>query len=140
MKKRNYRGFGFYAMLVVVVVVVWLMLDVSRDEANEYSMTEFQNALENGDIVHIEIKQNREIPTGILNIRLKNGVIKELFVSDVNEIQTLLDTKQFSNYYLSDVPPESWILNLLPLLIVLATMFILFMIMTNQAALYCIYR
>ena len=134
MKKRNYRGFGFYAMLVVVVVVVWLMLDVSRDEANEYSMTEFQNALENGDIVHIEIKQNREIPTGILNIRLKNGVIKELFVSDVNEIQTLLDTKQFSNYYLSDVPPESWILNLLPLLIVLATMFILFMIMTNQAA------
>lgn len=134
MKKRNYRGFGFYAMLVVVVVVVWLMLDVSRDEANEYSMTEFQNALENGDIVHIEIEQNREIPTGILNIRLKNGVIKELFVSDVNEVQTLLDTKQFSNYYLSDVPPESWILNLLPLLIVLATMFILFMIMTNQAA------
>ena len=134
MKKRNYRGFGFYAMLVVVVVVVWLMLDVRRDEANEYTMTEFQNALENGDIVHIEIDQNREIPTGILNIRLNNGTIKELYVSDVNEIQQLLDEKQFSNYYLSDVPPESWILNLLPLLIVLATMFILFMIMTNQAA------
>lgn len=32
------------------------------------------------------------------------------------------------------MPPESWILNLLPLLIVLATMFILFMIMSNQAA------
>lgn len=134
MKKRNYRGFGFYAMLVVVVVVVWLMLDVRRDEANEYTMTEFHNALENGDIVHIEIEQNREIPTGILNIRLNNGTIKELYVSDVNEIQLLLDAKQFSNYYLSDVPPESWILNLLPLLIVLATMFILFMIMTNQAA------
>lgn len=134
MKKRNYRGFGFYAMLVVVVVVVWLMLDVRRDEANEYTMTEFHTALENGDIVHIEIEQNREIPTGILNIRLNNGTIKELYVSDVNEIQQLLDAKQFSNYYLSDVPPESWILNLLPLLIVLATMFILFMIMTNQAA------
>lgn len=134
MKKRNYRGFGFYAMLVVVVVVVWLMLDVRRDEANEYTMTEFHNALENGEIVHIEIEQNREIPTGILNIRLNNGTIKELYVSDVNEIQLLLDAKQFSNYYLSDVPPESWILNLLPLLIVLATMFILFMIMTNQAA------
>ena len=46
----------------------------------------------------------------------------------------LLAEHDFTNYYVSDVPPESWLLNLLPLLIVLATMFILFMIMSNQAA------
>ncbi len=69
-----------------------------------------------------------------MNIRLKDNMTKELHVSDVNEIQDLLDERGYQNYYLSDVPPESWILNLLPLLIVLATMFILFMIMSNQAA------
>lgn len=133
MKKHSYKGFGFYVLLIVVVVMVWMMLDARQDAANAYTMTEFQKALDAGDVVYIEIEQNREIPTGILNIRLQNSVIKELYVSDVNEIQDMLVQKQFYNYYIADVPPESWILNLLPLLIVLATMFILFMIMTNQA-------
>ena len=134
MKKRSYRGFGFYALLVVVVVIVWLMLDARQGAANAYNMAEFEAALENDEVVYIEIEQNREIPTGIVNIRLKDNMTKELHVSDVNEIQDLLDERGYQNYYLSDVPPESWILNLLPLLIVLATMFILFMIMSNQAA------
>lgn len=97
-------------------------------------MTEFKTALTKEDVVYIEIEQNREIPTGVLNIRLKDNVEKELYVTDVNEIQDLLAEHDFTNYYVSDVPPESWLLNLLPLLIVLATMFILFMIMSNQAA------
>lgn len=134
MKKHSYRGFGFYAMLVVVVVVVWLMLDARGDAADSYTMKEFQSALDREDVIYIEIEQNREIPTGILNIYLKNDSAKELYVSDVNEVQSLLKGKQFYNYFIKDVPPESWILNLLPLLIVLATMFILFMIMSNQAA------
>lgn len=134
MKKHSYRGFGFYAMLVVVVVVVWLMLDARGDAADAYTMTEFQHALEKDDIIYLEIEQNREIPTGIVNVYLKNDSAKELYVSDVNAVQELLKEKNFYNYYVKDVPPESWILNLLPLLIVLATMFILFMIMSNQAA------
>jgi len=134
LKKRNYRGFGFYAVLVIVVVVLWLMLDAKQNAANAYTMTEFKTALTKEDVVYIEIEQNREIPTGVLNIRLKDNVEKELYVTDVNEIQDLLAEHDFTNYYVSDVPPESWLLNLLPLLIVLATMFILFMIMSNQAA------
>ncbi len=134
MKKRSYRGFGFYALLVIVVVAVWLTLDARQDAANAYTMTAFKAALDGGDVVYIEIEQNREIPTGKLNIRLKNNVVKELYVTDVGEVQSLLEEKEFYNYYVADVPPESWLLNLLPLLIVLATMFILFMIMTNQAA------
>ncbi len=134
MKKRSYRGLGFYAMLVFVVILVWLMLDARQDAAHSYSMKSLETALENESVVFIEIEQNREIPTGTLSIRLSGNEMRELYVSDVNEIQELLAKYQFKNYYVSDVPPESWILNLLPLLIVLAAMFILFVIMTNQAA------
>ena len=134
MKKHSYRGFGFYAMLVIVVVVVWMMLDARGNTSESCTITELQNALDREDVIYIEIEQNREIPTGIVNIYFKNNVSKELNVSDVNKIQELLEEKKFYNYYVKDVPPESWILNLLPLLIVLATMFILFIIMSNQAA------
>ena len=42
MKKHSYRGFGFYAMLVVVVVIVWLMLDARGNATDGYTMTEFR--------------------------------------------------------------------------------------------------
>ncbi len=134
MKKHSYRGFGFYVLLIVVVVVVWLMLDARESEADAYTLTELETALDKDEVIFIEIEQNREIPTGILEVHLKNASARKLYVSDVNEVQGILKEKEFTGYYLKDVPPESWILNLLPLLIVLATMFILFMIMTNQAA------
>ena len=133
-KQSSYRGFGFYALLVVVVVIVWLMLDAREDASGAYTMAAFEQALEDGEIAFVEIEQNREIPTGTLNIQLTDGNDKKLYVSDVNEIQNLLEKKQFTDYYTADVPQESWILNLLPLLIVLAAMFILFTIMSNQAA------
>ncbi len=134
MKKQNYRGFGFYLALVAIVVIVWLMLDAKQNAANAYTMTEFKAALSAGNVVSVEVEQNREIPTGTLTIRLKDSAVKELFVSDVNEVQQLFEEEGFHNYFLQDVPQESWLLNLLPLLIVLASMFILFMIISNQAA------
>ncbi|MEY8422891.1 ATP-dependent zinc metalloprotease FtsH [Lachnospiraceae bacterium 38-14] len=134
LKKQNYRGFGFYLALVAIVVIVWLMLDAKQNAANAYTMTEFKAALSAGNVVSVEVEQNREIPTGTLTIRLKDSAVKELFVSDVNEVQQLFEEEGFHNYFLQDVPQESWLLNLLPLLIVLASMFILFMIMSNQAA------
>ncbi|MDE6980847.1 MAG: cell division protein FtsH, partial [Lachnospiraceae bacterium] len=134
MKKQNYRGFGFYLALVAIVVIVWLMLDAKQNAANAYTMTEFKSALSAGSVVSVEVEQNREIPTGTLTIRLKDSSVKELFVSDVNEVQQIFEEEGFHNYFLRDVPQESWLLNLLPLLIVLASMFILFMIMSNQAA------
>ncbi|MCI8786302.1 MAG: ATP-dependent zinc metalloprotease FtsH [Eubacterium sp.] len=110
------------------------MLDAREDASGAYTMAAFEQALEDGEIAFVEIEQNREIPTGTLNIQLTDGNDKKLYVSDVNEIQNLLEKKQFTDYYTADVPQESWILNLLPLLIVLAAMFILFTIMSNQAA------
>ncbi|MCI8634963.1 MAG: ATP-dependent zinc metalloprotease FtsH [Eubacterium sp.] len=110
------------------------MLDARESEADAYTLTELETALDKDEVIFIEIEQNREIPTGILEVHLKNASARKLYVSDVNEVQGILKEKEFTGYYLKDVPPESWILNLLPLLIVLATMFILFMIMTNQAA------
>lgn len=134
MKKQGFRGFGVYVLLVVAVFLVWLMLDAKQNAANAYTMTEFKAALLAGNVVSVEVEQNREIPTGTLTIRLKDSAVKELFVSDVNEVQKLFEEEGFHNYFLQDVPQESWLLNLLPLLIVLASMFILFMIMSNQAA------
>ena len=45
-----------------------------------------------------------------------------------------MDQNKFDNYVVEDVPAESWIMTLLPYLLIFGAFFILFMIMNNNAA------
>ena len=52
---------------------------------------------------------------------------------NVNEIQKELKEKDFTQFVVDDVPSESWIMTLLPYLLIFGAIFILFMIMSNNA-------
>ena len=132
--KKNYRGIGFYIGLVLIVILVWYLLGNSQDTAGAYTYAEFEKALDKDEVVAVTIQQNREIPTGVLRITLKNEQSVKLNVSDVNEAQQLMETYDFDSYVMRNVPSENWLTSLLPLLVVFAAMFILFMMMNNQNA------
>ena len=132
--KKNYRGIGFYIGLVLIVILVWYLLGNSQDTAGAYTYAEFEKALDKDEVVTVTIQQNREIPTGVLRITLKNEQSVKLNVSDVNDAQQLMEKYDFDSYVMRNVPSENWLTSLLPLLVVFAAMFILFMMMNNQNA------
>ena len=132
--KKNYRGIGFYIGLVLIVILVWYLLGNSQDTAGAYTYAEFEKALDKDEVVAVTIQQNREIPTGVLRITLKNEQSVKLNVSDVNDAQQLMEKYDFDSYVMRKVPSENWLTSLLPLLVVFAAMFILFMMMNNQNA------
>ena len=132
--KKNYRGIGFYIGLVLIVILVWYLLGNSQDTAGAYTHAEFEKALDKDEVVAVTIQQNREIPTGVLRITLKNEQSVKLNVSDVNDAQQLMEKYDFDSYVMRNVPSENWLTSLLPLLVVFAAMFILFMMMNNQNA------
>ena len=132
--KKNYRGIGFYIGLVLIVILVWYLLGNSQDTAGAYTYAEFEKALDKDEVVAVTIQQNREIPTGVLRITLKNEQSVKLNVSDVNDAQQLMEKYDFDSYVMRNVPSENWLTSLLPLLVVFAAMFILFMRMNNQNA------
>ena len=132
--KKNYRGIGFYIGLVLIVILVWYLLGNSQDTAGAYTYAEFEKALDKDEVVAVTIQQNREIPTGVLRITLKNEQSVKLNVSDVNDAQQLMEKFDFDSYVMRNVPSENWLTSLLPLLVVFAAMFILFMMMNNQNA------
>ena len=110
--KKNYRGFGFYIVLILVVIGVWYLLDSNQGVNNNYTYAQFEENLKDGDISSVKIDQNREIPTGILEITLANGTSQKLYVSDVNAVQDLL-LQYDQDYRMTDVPAESWLMSLL---------------------------
>lgn len=131
--KRGFRGFGFYAMLVFIVILIWYGL-TGNTSTSTYTRAEFEKALQKGNVNYVKVEQNREVPTGSLKIKLKDGTQQYLYSSDINEMQTLMDQNKFENYVVEDVPAESWIMTLLPYLLIFGAFFILFMIMNNNAA------
>lgn len=124
---------GVYVALVLAVVFIWYFLS-QNTASNSYTKTDFEKALKDGDVINVEVVQNREIPTGSLTVSLKGDKREVLYVSDVNSIQDLMDEYDFTAYTCDDVPAENWIMTLLPYLLVFGAVFILFMIANNNAA------
>ncbi len=126
--KRNRTGFIFYALFIVVIVM--LFYSSMTTKTSDYSYSQFEKALSEDDITSAAIGQNQQVPTGTVTITMADGSKNTLVVSDVNDIQDELIEAGVS-YTLGDVPQDTWISELFPMLIVLAAVFLLFMIMMN---------
>ncbi len=132
-KKTNFSGFGVYILLIAVVVIIALVVN-GNSSTSSYSKAEFEHALKEKEISSVVVVQKREIPAGSLEVLYKNGKEVELYTSDVNESQALMDKYNFSDYVCRDVPKESWIMTLLPYLLIFGAIFILFIILTSNSA------
>ena len=128
MKKNRASGMIIYALFVVVVLGI--LYSSMGNKTTTYSMAEFKSAIKKEQVKSVSITQNEEVPTGAATIKLSTGDTATLYVSDVNDLQQML-TEANITYNLSDIPHDSWLSELLPMLIVLGAVFILFMIMMN---------
>ena len=127
------RGSGVDLILVLAVIAIWYWLD-GNNVTNTYTRQQFETALAEGKVTQVNVVPNREVPTGSVNITFSDSSTQVMLVSDVAEIEQYMRDAGFKTYTVQNPPEESWLLTLLPYLIIFAAMFIFFMIMTNQAA------
>ena len=136
--KGTRRGVFLYIFLILAVVGIWLFYGRFSVVDSSYNKKQLIEDIKDGKVVSITLQQEREVPTGFVKISRVNekGESKLIVMatSDVNETAELLDSLNFSNYILTEVPAESFLKDLLPLLLVFGAMFILFIIMMNRQA------
>lgn len=128
-----------WPLLILGIVLIWYFTSVSPAFKEVYTQDKFQEDIDNNNVISVEIKQAREVPTGSLVVTLSTKedgedvvVTKELYVSDVNTIQTYLMENGIKDYQIDEVPAESFLKDLLPLLLVLAAAFILFIVISGS--------
>ena len=134
--RQNGKGFtSYFIFMILLLVVVAAVNIVSRqNERENYSRAGLIQDMEAGEVVRIELTPNSETPTGYLEILLKNGTEKRLYVTDISEAESLVRSYGFDPM-INDVPRESWFLTtLVPLLIVLGVGVFLFMMVNAQNA------
>ena len=132
-QKSGMRGIGVYIIIVFAVICIWYWLGAGAT-SNSYTQSQFEKDLDKNQVKSVKVVQNREIPTGSLEVKFKDGTSKVLYVSDVNNIEKTMTKAGYTDYTVADVPAESWIMTLLPYLLVFGAMFILFAVMNNNAA------
>ena len=101
--------------------------------SSSYSYSNFLWDVQNGYVSSVLIKQNSEVPTGVLSITKTDNGEELLNVSDVHEIEQLLLDNNI-RYTLKDVTRDSvWITTILPFGICLVIIIVI-MMMTNRQA------
>ena len=134
MNNKKNRGIGFYLFLLAVfVVITMLWRSAWQTSSEDITYEQFVKILDEETIASVNISQNAEVPTGKVTLTTQSGLIKTLYVSDVNEIESLLN-KKFPAYTVGDVTRESWFMtSLLPTLIIVVAMIFLLTYMNGAS-------
>ena len=133
-QRPTFRGFGFVLLMIILISMAAML--PRQGFADRISNQEFMTMLtqDKDQIDQVTIRQNSQAPTGEVVLELTDGSQKHLYVSDVNEIQNLLNSREI-DWYMTDVPQENTLLTiLLPTLMTTAVVVIVIMIMNRNAA------
>lgn len=126
-------GVGIYLVVIAVIAVLYFALARLSPSSSSYSYSNFLWDVQNGYVSSVLIRQNSEVPTGVLSITKTDNGEELLNVSDVHEIEQLLLDNNI-RYTLKDVTRDSvWITTILPFGICLVIIIVI-MMMTNRQA------
>ncbi|MBQ1902644.1 MAG: ATP-dependent zinc metalloprotease FtsH [Lachnospiraceae bacterium] len=115
-------------MVIALLVALWFLYTEKKDPT--YSQAQFTKALDKGIVSSVTIEQNAEVPTGTVNITIEDGDTYVMYTSDVSKTEEELEDADVA-YTLEDVPHDQWMELLLPMLLMGALFFILFVSVIN---------
>jgi cell division protease FtsH len=129
---KNSKSINLTFIIIMALVLVTIWASTMKDSGGSYTKGQFIEDLESGQVIDVEIQPNTQVPTGTVEVTLKDNEEKTLYVSDVVEIQNIVEGYNIDPI-VRDVPQENWFLTeLLPLILFLVVMVFMFSMMNAQ--------
>ena len=134
--------FSKFYFLGIVVLVCLIIYSFSQSFVNnDYAYSDFLTDLKANNIKQLTIKQNKEVPTGKLVIKLSNSnESKIVYVTDVNKVISDIDKAKADNNkiklkpFIPDVSRDSVFLTSVVPMILLGIVVVVVLIMMNANA------
>ena len=102
--------------LGVLLVVSMVMKQASGN--TDFTEQDFEQALSQKQVIEVHIQPNREVPTGKVIVKTKDGRNKSFYSLDVKEVQEMVEEAGISRIYVGEVPRDNLFMSsILPLLI-----------------------
>ncbi len=128
---KNSRGINLIFILLMGALLVMVWTSSLNQVQDNYTVGALQQDLEEGLVTGAVIGQNAETPTGSVTVSLSDGRNRTAYVTNVEDAIDLLEQYDIDPL-VRDVPQESWFMNyMLPVLVMAAVIMIFFVMMMN---------
>ena len=132
MEKKN-RGFNLSFFLILGIMFLMMYMTNRNTQEEIYTNGALVADLAAGNVSSVSIQPNEQTPTGSVRVVLNGGVVKTLYVTDVNELQDILEEYDIDPV-VKDVPRESWFAEYgMPILLGFGVVFLVIYLMNMQA-------
>ena len=122
-KNKGISGAGLLVLVVFLFAVLWFT-NMFENQSDRLTWSEFQTLVTGDNVDSISVIQNKNVPTGHVEIKLKKEdkdgkQVRYLYVSDINEVQDYLKENKL-DYDMADVPQDTlFSTTILPVLLTL---------------------
>ena len=125
---KNKKGFNVSYFLILGLILLMMYVNNYNTQEEAYTNGNLVADLAAGKVSSVTVQPNEQTPTGSARVVLEGGVIKTIYVTDVNELQNTLASYGVDPV-VNDVPREGWFAEYgMPILLALgAGMFILYL-------------
>ena len=132
--RKQTRGIGTYFIILAIVVIAMFLSDnLYNINRNNYNYENFKTDLGKKIVDSVDIFQNQATPTGEVEVIIgkdKNQRNESFYVPDVNEVVNLLRQEGFTSYVIHDITKQSWLVTLMPYMLIFVMFFIMMMMMS----------
>ncbi len=128
------RHFNLYFGVILLLLLFVILLEYTKNRAgfaeDAYTIGQLETDLQSGNVEQAVIMPNNETPTGCVRVMLKNGMTQTLYVTDVAAAEQTIRAGGVDPR-VNDIPGESWMTWLMPVLIGLIVCVFLFAMMNG---------
>ena len=129
--RKQTRGIGTYIIILGIIALVMFLSDnLYKMNRSNYNLENLKTDLKNKVVAGIDIYQNQATPTGEVEVAIgqnKDSRTESFFTPNVNEVVSLLTQEGYTNYYMHDVSKQSWLVTLMPYMLIFVMFFIMMM-------------
>ncbi len=131
--KNQAKGFGSYLVFMAIILLLMFGLETLKDHGDAYTQAEYVTDLQAGTVREIIITPNKEAPTGYATVIFENDT-KQIYATDISELEDLARENGYDPE-VEDIQRESWFLNnMLPIILIAALGMFFFMMMNARQA------
>ena len=136
--KRRSSNMYWYLLLVGILLTAIMWFGDLTGQTSQYTKGDLVKDLAAGKVSAVTLEPGREVPTGTVYVQVGENATYRFHATDITEIESLIEDALAENQemdvpvYVKAVPEESWFVNyLLPLLIVAALVMLFFSMIMN---------
>ena len=138
MNKNLKRSLISYVVFFALILgVLYLIQSGNQNVDLTYTEADFMKDMEKGNVLAVYVQQNAEVPTGTVQLTMKDRSVIRFYVTDVNDFQDIYNQLTEDNdldvgFEMSDVVRPSFLEKMLPYIIGLIALVIVMMMLAGM--------